>query len=142
MADAHIATISKDGISVDILITVNIQHVLDKQVIFFQIPKQDPPLSFNIDLKKLKEAITVKGILEDTNSESGLTKKNNIRAMMQTAGTYTLAWGTGESKVQSYTGSIAKTAITEVAGRTGDEGSQNKTFEIILTFFIGTFKGG
>ncbi len=138
-ADAKQANISLGDTNVDILITRQIEHIMDKQILQLPVPKQGG-LVFNIDIVRLKEVITITGILEDTDSESALTKKNNLRNLVQTAGSYTLAWGT-EATAQSYTGSIQKISIKEMSGRVGEEGNQNKTFEVTLSFFPGTFRG-
>lgn len=141
VADAKTANISLEGnnTNVDILITKQVEHVMDKQISQLPVPKQGGQV-FNIDIVRLKQIITINGILEDTNAKSGLTKKNDLLTLVKTAGTYTLAWGTGAT-AQSYTGSIQKILIRESQGRTGDEGSQDKTFEVTLSFFPGTFRG-
>ena len=136
------ANLSKGGTNVDILIQgkKGIEHNFDKQLIVIAFPKQNPPLTWIVDLQRLKEVITVNGYLEDTDSESSLTKKESLRTLLQSAGTFTLVWGTG-AKAQSYDGNVVKCGIKEVNGAIGDEGSQGKISEIILQFVIGTFRG-
>jgi len=141
MADDKTATLSKGGLtSVDILLTHQIEHIMAKQVMELAVPKQNPPLTYIIDLQRLKETINVDGVLEDTNSESALTKKNNLRTLMQSSGSYTLSWGSGAT-AQSYTGNSIHVGVKEVVGRIGNEGSQNKIFEVKLQFHLGTHKG-
>lgn len=133
------ANVTKGSTSVDILLK-SIEHGFDKQLLIKPIPEEESNLTYLVDLKRLREAITIVGILEDTDTESALTKKNNLRTIMQSKGTMTLTWGAGALE-QSFTVNISKALIKEVPGRIGPEGSQNKTFEINITFIIGTHRG-
>ena len=143
MAASNIqVNLSNSAGNVDILVDGKrgVEHNFDKQLLVNVIPKQDPPLTRINDLKRLKEVITINGFLEDTDSSSGLAKKNTLRTILQSAATCTLAWGTGATS-QSYLGSIVKGSIKEVNGKLGDEGSQGKIFNIMLQFGIGTVFG-
>jgi len=142
MATDYEITISKDGTSVDILLnSINgVEHDFDRKVEIIPKPKNDPPLVLNIDLQQLVEIISVTGFLEDESGESALTKKTNLRSIMQSSGTVLVSWGTG-ARAQSFTGNILKGRIGESSGRLGDEGSQNKIFGVQLQISIGTNKG-
>ncbi|KKN53815.1 hypothetical protein LCGC14_0598410 [marine sediment metagenome] len=134
--------ISNSAGNVDILVDGKrgIEHNFDKQLIITSIPKQTPILTRLTDIKRLKEIITINGFLEDIDSESGLAKKTTLRSILSVATSCTLIWGTG-AKEQSYAGDIVKGSIKETAGRVGDEGSQNKTFSIMIQFAVGTVRG-
>ena len=129
--------------NVDILIDGRrgIEHAFDKQLIITPIPKQTPVDTRLTDIKRLKEIITMSGFLEDTDSTSGLAKKNTLRSILSTASEITIIWGTGV-KEQIYKGDLVKGTIKEVNGQIGDEGSQGKIFNIMLQFAIGTVRGG
>jgi hypothetical protein len=143
-ADNQTAMITgSDGTTVDILITKQIEHAMDKQLIIFAIPKQTPPLTYLMDLKRLKEVITINGTLLDEGSSSGKTKADNLRTIMQSAGKCTLAWGAGSEF--SYDGNIVKLTITQITGRIDSaeatRGTRTDTFEIMLQFAVGTHRG-
>ena len=140
MVTDYEATLSNDTDTVDILLTKPLKHNFDKQIQQLPIPKQTPTLTYLIDLKKLIQIIEVNGVLEDETAQSSLAKKVILETMLASAKSFTLAWGTG-AKAQSYTGDIVKSEIRELAGRVGDEGSQNKTFEVMLQFGVGKFRG-
>ena len=146
MADNKTATLSRGGTSVDILITRQVEFNMDKELIIFSVPKQTPILVWNIDIKRLKEVITITGILLDENSESSKTKFDNLRTLLRNSGSMALKWGTGDPPEFSFTGNVVKTQIRQVPGRHTDSaatlGSRGDTFEIMLQFSIGTHRGG
>ncbi len=143
MVDNQTATISRGDTSVDILLTKQVEFAMDKQLILISQPKQTPPLTLNIDLQRLKEAITISGTLLDTDSESSKTKLDNLRVLMQGSGQCTLAWGAASEF--SYGGNIIKLSSKQLAGRIEDpaatRGSRTDIFEIMLQFSIGTHRG-
>lgn len=144
-ADNKQANISRGSTNVDILLTKPVDHAMDKQLIILAIPKQTPPLTYNIDIQRLLEVVTINGTLLDESASSGKTKKDNIRVLMQGSGTCTLAWGANSEF--SYTGNIVKCTVKQVTGRipSGDgdsaQGIRTDTFEIMLLFSIGTHRG-
>jgi hypothetical protein len=141
MTTDYSVTVSSPAGSVDIiLIEPYLDHDFDKNIDMKPIPKQTPPTNLLIDLQYLKEVITINGILYDESGSSGLTKKSTLRAIMQTAGTMILSWGTG-ANAQSYIVNILKCKIREQYGRVGNEGSETKIFLITAQFAIGTHKG-
>ena len=144
MADNKTATLSRGSTSVDILITRQVEFNMDKELIILSVPKQTPTLVWNIDIKRLKEVITITGILLDENGDSGKDKFDNLRTLLRNSGDMTLAWGSGSEF--SFTGNVVKTQIRQVPGRHTDTaaalGSRTDTFEIMLQFSIGTHRGG
>ena len=118
MTDNTTVTLTKGSISVDILITRQVEHVMDKQLTQLAVPKQSPPLTYNIDLQRLKELITISGVLQEEISSSSTSKKNNLRTLIQTSGDITITWGAA-TNVQTYTGTIMKLIVREVKDRLG-----------------------
>ena len=130
--------------SVDIMI-IMIEHNFDKLIQDISVPdKSSVPNTWLVDLRRLKEVITVTGWLQDESSSSGLNKKNILRTILQTAGTMTLSWGTGVN-VQSYIVNIIKGSIKEQLGRITDSatdlGIETKTFDVMIQFILGKHKG-
>ena len=136
------ATLTNMGGSVDIMIG-RIDYDFDRMLTDIQIPKQTTPLTWLLDLKRLKELITVTGWLQDENGSSGLIKKQVIEAMVKSDTTTTITWGTG-GNAQTYIGSIKKGQVREVPGRIVDSsttlGSETKTFNVMIQFQVGTLK--
>jgi len=141
------ATITKTGeTAVDVMLQL-VEHNFDKVLVDIEVPEKDEdndPLTWLIDLRRLKETITLTGWLQDESGSSGLTKKNNLRSILQSAGTMTVAWGTGVN-AQSYTANIAKASIKELPERRTDSaatlGSETKVFHVMIQFILGTHKG-
>ena len=93
MADNQTATITgSEGTTVDILLTKQVEFAMDKQLIIIAQPKQTPPLVLNVDIKRLKEVITVSGTLLDTDAKSGKDKLLDLRTIMQNAGQCKIQW--------------------------------------------------
>ncbi|KKM77084.1 hypothetical protein LCGC14_1373580 [marine sediment metagenome] len=146
MADNQTATLTgSEGTTVDILLTKQVEFTMDKQMSILAIPKQSPPLTYNIDLQRLKEVINVSGTLLDTDSVSSKTKLDNLRTIMQASGQCKLEWGTGTPAEFSYNGNVIKLQSKQLAGRiddaAGTRGSRTDIFEIMLQFSIGTHRG-
>jgi len=128
------------------------EHNWDKQLTIINQPsKSEPePLTWMIDLKRLKEAVTIKGFLLDETGYSGLLKKRNIRKLLQTqlneSATLTVSWDSADAD-QPYTCNIMKAQISESAGSIGslneDENGDylTKFYEITIQLVIGNYKG-
>jgi len=87
------------------------------------------PYARIIDLKRIKEAISVQGVLGDESTESANTKRNNLLALGKTGGELTIVWNTGnyqtlwlpETNPKDGTGAfIKKMMFTETAGIYGE----------------------
>lgn len=141
MADTITATLSNSSGTVDILITGRVIINWDKQLSYIAIPNKGTTGTDAkvIDLNRPKVAITIEGVLLDESGSSALTKRNTFKNIVETAAACTLAWGSGEGN--SYTGNISKAEVREVTGRVGAEGSMLKTYEVMVTFFVGTWVG-
>lgn len=137
------ATITKSGITpVDILLLGNksVKHNFEKQLIVVSIPGQgSTPNTLLIDLNRLKEVITLTGVLLDESGDSHYAKKARLRDIMQSKGTMSITWDTDDGD-QPYTVNIIKAEITESPGAYGDEGD-TKFFDIMIQFAIGIHKG-
>lgn len=137
------ATITQGSKSVQVLVT-SIKHNFDKQLIVFSQPKQTPPLTYIIDLQRLKEVVTITGYLLDTTAESYHSKKRKLRDMMQTAGIMSLTWDSNDTD-QPYDVNILKAEIKEVPGALeGDTDldlGDTKVLNVMIQCVIGTHKG-
>lgn len=140
-ANEYQANISQGSISVDIILD-SIEIDMNKQLTSIDLPKQSTPDSILVDLKKLKEAVSFSGFLEDS-TESALTKARNLRTLMQTQGLKTLTWNSSSSPTQeSRIGNINSLKIKQVLGRIGNEGTDTKTFTVQMIFFVGSISKG
>ena len=133
MADTGTAIISGKGYTVTIY-TTGIAHTLDKDLVELPIPQKgkSDTLTYLIDLRKCKEALTITGFLLDTSTTSGLTQKGYlIDICRKTAAKFTLTWGEGGT-YETMTGNIKNVDIKEETGRlTGDsQGSEKKRYKI------------
>ena len=138
------ATIIKGSTTVEILMSPEqpVKHNFDKQLTIISQPKSptgQSPIIYLIDLKRLKEVITITGILEDETTEGMYIKKQNLRNLMQTAGTMTLQWDSNDPD-QPYTVNIVKADITEATGGYEDT-DETKSLSVVIQFAIGTHKG-
>lgn len=118
----------------------SIKHNFDKQLIVISQPKQSPPATWLIDLQRLKEVITVTGLLFNESTDSHYAKKARLRDLMQRTGTMEISWDTNETD-QPYTVNIIKAEITESPGEFGDVADANKYFDVMIQFAVGTHKG-
>lgn len=135
-------TITKSGISpVKILLLgdKSIKWGFDKGLLIIDVPKQATPFSWLVDLKKLKEVITVTGILEDEATDSHYAKKARMRQILQSEGTMTIQWDSNDTN-QPYTVNIIKGEVAESPG-TFEQSSDTKYFDITIQFAIGLNKG-
>jgi len=87
------------------------------------------PYSIIIDLKRIKEAISIQGALTDESTESATTKQTNLYYFSKVCGALTIVWGTGnyqrvwkpETNAKDGTGVfIKKMMFAETAGMYGD----------------------
>lgn len=149
MASDNTATLSIGSLSEDILLITEkpIEHSFTKEMPIILVPKQNTDGSqgktWIIDLKRNREDILIKGILEDTSTRSALQRKTRIIQIANTPGNITLAWGSGAT-AQSYIGNILKFSVSEVPGEYDSEdlpATVTKTFMIDLSFVLGDFKG-
>ena len=115
--------------------STKLDHNYDNTIAVIPIPlskgnrDSKTPFSRAIDLKRIKEAITVQGFLEDESGESSVTKKNNLLTIGKTGGALTLVWGqspyqtifTADGDPEINTGVfINKMTFTETVGIMGD----------------------
>ncbi len=91
------------GITVKIAAT-KLDYNYDNQITAIPIPlstgnreefddADEEPFARAIDLKRINEAITVQGFLEDETSETAITKRNNLLNMGKVKGALTIVWG-------------------------------------------------
>lgn len=145
MANEDRAQITGEGYTVKLEVT-SLSHVLDKQLMIFPIPNkgQADTLTWLIDIRRCKEAVTIQGYILDTGTTSNLTMKNQlIDIMRKTATNLTLTWGAATGS-ESMTGNIQKVDIKEEAVRVRDEsdpGTATKAYNVQLVFVRGTHKG-
>ena len=128
-----------DGTIVRIAAT-KLDYNYDNQIGAIPIPvspgnREDKvPFSRAIDLKRIAEAITVQGFLEDESGESAITKRNNLITLGKTGGALTLVWGLSpyqtvwksDADAETNTGVfINKMTFTETVGIIGEGVSVN-----------------
>lgn len=152
-------TLTQGNISVDILIVGSngIKQRWDKLVTPIDVPKQATPYSILIDLKKLRETITVQGYLLDEQSSSMWTKRYNLRTMFQTVSTIYFKWDrndpaqwldannnpTGQVGVGTwlgYPGDILVGEVNENPEGIGDS-EDTKSLAVTIQFIVGRIKG-
>ena len=150
MAEETVVTISAPGqTSVEIWCT-KLDHNVEKPFLDIQIPSQKadmdaevPPTTYLIDLGRIKEFLTIQGMLIDEESSSALTKKTNLKNIVYYEREITITWGT-DSRKQTVKGNIQKVMFTETAGIVG-EGQpsgyeQEKNFGVQLGLMVGDEK--
>ena len=150
MTTTYKLTLTQGGSSVDIVFFDNgLKHQFDKLLSGIEIPKQNEgvnnaPLTLIIDLKKLKEVVTVTGILEDESSDSMFAKKSRLVAMLRKAQQMTITWDSQDTCSEDAT-AIHKVDIIkcEIAERFGqwEDSAETKFYDIQIQFQIGTVKG-
>ena len=156
MAGETIVTVSGTGFTSVEVWTTKLDHNLDKPIIDIQIPSMPSDVdadkdsitrweTYLIDTGRVKEIITVQGMLYDDSSTSALERKQNLLKMAGNGGgEITITWGTGSNQ-QSYTGTINKIGFTETAGLIADGGQksgqyQEKNFTVQFSLMVGTDK--
>jgi len=137
--------------------TVSVKHNFQKQITSLDIPVSfinqvrnggsSTPLTYLIDLLRIKRLITVDGWLDDEASQSALTKKNNIINLCQRGGNVQVVWGQNSTSTrQLYSGNFDKFEVAEVPdmhssdlGQTGFiTTSLKRGFKIVFSLHIGT----
>lgn len=138
--------------------TTKIDHNADKPLINIPVPRQKAdmdgetaPSTYLIDIGRVKEVITVQGILIDDATTSAQEKKTNLMKIIYYERSVTFTWGSGV-RAQTYTGNINKCSITETPGIIGvqsqvDREVENttgyrseKNFAIQIALMVGTEK--
>lgn len=131
-ADETTANLTRGSYSVDITFS-KLEHAYDKNLIILDVPKEKSatgknatpltsvtnPLVYIIDIQRLKQVITITGLLLDEKESSALTKIDQLESIMSGSGEVTLTWKVGSTTITKY-GNIIKTTITEAPGRIGD----------------------
>lgn len=145
--------ISASGFTSVTIWTTKLDHNLEKPIIDIQLPEQKDAVdadkdslarwaSYLIDIGRVKEIITIQGMLIDETTESALEKKENLFKICGNSRTTTVSWGIG-SNIQTRTGNISKVMVTETAGIVGTQKSgyySEKNFAVQLALIIGTAK--
>ena len=157
MAGDTEVTISASGVTAVTIWATKVDHNLDKPLIDIQIPQQTDGANgfagnsetYLIDLGRVKEIVTIQGMLIDESSDSALDKKDRLWQMAKTKSKVTLVWGAQTSKTyapETITGNITKIGITETAGIIADEQKsgeyREKNYAVQLAVIKGTDKGG
>lgn len=114
------------------IVTTKIDYNYDNPV--FQIPIPLSPgnrstttsYSRAIDLKRIKEVVSVQGFLADEAAESAITKRDNLLTLGKTGDELTVVWGLSpfqtlwQRGVIPYGAFIIKMMFTETAGIVGE----------------------
>lgn len=93
-----------------------------------------------VDIGKVKDVITVQGMLVDESTEAAFTKKNNLINLAKNFRIVKINWGDG-STAESFIGNINKLMVTHTPGiighaqPSGYESERNYAFQ--LSFIIG-----
>ena len=119
-----------------------IKHQFDKMLQVIPVPeKTGDKLTFLIDIGRLKEVISITGVLLDEEGSSARKKKEDLVAILETPGTMKLSWDVNSTgSLKEYTVNIIKAEITESAGNFGDL-NDTKFFDIQIQFGRGLHKG-
>jgi len=157
MAGETQVTISASGFTSVVIWCTKLDHNIEKPVIAIDLPANKAAIkgdkssldrweTYLIDIGKVKEIITIQGMLIDETTESALEKKNNLFLITGNAVTEddkaTITWGTSSNE-QTRNGTINKCMITETPGIIGVQKSgyySEKNFAVQLAFIIGTIK--
>ena len=139
--------------SVELWVTKLDQNV-DKSLIDVPLPRQKDKTGDNnkvtgsadailVDIGRVKEVITVQGVLVDESSEAAFTKKNNLINLAKNFRIVKINWGDG-STAESFIVNINKLMITHTPGLIGaaqPSGYESeRTYAFQLSFIIGSDK--
>ena len=144
-------TLSATGFTSVVVWATKLDHGLDKPIIVIGLPDNQANVddnadslsrweSYLIDIGKVKEIITLQGMLIDDTTTSALEKKNSLFLLCGNSRTTTITWGTG-SNAQTRSGNMNKVMITETAGIVGEQKTgyySEKNFSVQLSFLVGT----
>ena len=78
--------------------STKIDYQIDNTLVSIAVPVSagnrgsKTPYSRAIDLKRLKETVTVQGVLSDESGESAITKRNNINSLLKNGNALTIVW--------------------------------------------------
>jgi hypothetical protein len=151
----HTKNLASYGVPQSVNIVVEsrgIEQDWDRNLVIINQPKQFPPKTWNLDLQRLKEVISITGRLEDevgTDSTayaySQQYKRKTLRKMCQTAGNVYIYWDDKDpdqtaATPNGYLGNIIKGKITEVCEGFGDT-DDVKSLLVQISFSIGDNKG-
>lgn len=132
-----------------------IEHSFEKSVISFQVPirKNDQqrnggtgePITQIIDILKDKETVSVRGVLAQESGSTALSKKNDLKTIIERGGTFTIVWGV-TSTAQVMEANLIKWQCREVVGEQVIGGGNQavahadlvRKFEIDAQFLVGT----
>jgi len=146
MTDLGTCTVSGGGFSTTLYLT-SLSHGIDKQIKEQPIPN-DPSgdiLTWIVDLRMIKEAVTITGYLLDSIASGQLTQKQQlIQLVRNTTTTLTLTWGDAGT-FETMRGQIKKIDIKEEPVRLLDSanslnGTITKSYNVQLVFIQGTAK--
>lgn len=131
-------TITTTGSEIVIQIqTTKIEYDLEGGVVVISIPVSkgnrgtQTPYARVIDLKRIKEVVSIQGFLVDESDSRALTKRDNLISLSKSGGALTIVWGQDNYQTiwkpdddpETNTGAfITKTKFTETAGSLSDEG--------------------
>ncbi len=105
------------------------------------------PYSRALDLKRIKEVISVQGFLADEETESAITKRDNLLTLGKNGDELTVVWGVSsyqtlwERGVIPYGAFILKMMFTETAGIVGEPVSGNPQPERNIAIQIQLVRG-
>jgi|SRR3990167_1650405 len=137
--------------SVELWVTKLDQNVDKTGLIQVELPRQKDKSGDNnkvtgesdtilVDIGKVKDVITVQGMLVDESTEAAFTKKANLLDLARNYRIVKISWGDG-STAESFIGNINKLMITHTPGLIGHaqpsgyESERNYAFQ--LSFVIG-----
>jgi len=142
-------TLSATGASSVTIWCTKLDHNLDKPIISIPMPNlkdkmdsETEPITRNIDIGKVKEIVTVQGMLIDEETEAAYEKKVNFLKLVKFYRSVTLTWGSGSRK-QTAVGNINKFGCTETGGIVGIQKAgyeSEKNFAVQFGLLIGTDK--
>lgn len=156
MAGENEVVLTASGFTSVTIWCTKLDHNFDKPLFDIQIPRNDQsmtsqtkPATWIVDIGRVKEIITVQGMLIDETTESALTKKWNLIKLMRYSKAVTISWGTGNNaqtdkdKNVDIVGNINKVMFTETAGIIGSQQAgyySEKNFAVQFGFIVGTAK--
>lgn len=152
-ASTTIANLSNGTVNLDITF-IKLEQDYDKQLAILSIPKNtdsnnlspttstENPLNLLIDLKRLKQVVTITGYLLEETASTALAKKDILEVILTNGGLLTLTWLVGTTTI-TRKGTIIKIKITEIPNRIGDDhpATQGKSLMVTLQFAVGKVKG-
>lgn len=146
-----------DGSTTATIWVTKLDHNLDKPLIDIPLPRknngenkfEDEPTTYLIDIGRIKEIVTVQGMLYDTASVSALDMKDRLWELFKNRSKVTLTWGSRTTKTyapETVTGNLTKVGVTETAGMIADGGqpeaeySREKIYSVQLSLIVGEDK--